>query len=76
MNRKKGFANFLDFEKIFEHKVGTSGSPKGAVSRDFLSYFLFRALKPSGPLINRLNRFYLKIRFHEDIREISVSLQC
>ena len=38
---------------------------KGAVSRDVLPFFLFHEKKPSGPLINRLKWFCLKIRFHE-----------
>ena len=42
---------------------------KGAVSRDFLAFFLFHELKPSGPLKNRLKWFCFKIRFCEDIRE-------
>ena len=41
---------------------------KGGVSRDFLPQFFFHKLNPSRPLINRLERFFLKIRFREDIR--------
>ena len=48
---------------------------KGAVSL-FYVIFLFHESKPSGPLRNRLKCFFLKIRFHEDIHEISGSVQC
>ena len=41
---------------------------KGAVSRDFQPLFFFHESNPSGPLINRLKWFFLKIRFREDIR--------
>ena len=48
---------------------------KGAVSRDFLSFFLFHESKPSGPGIYRLKWFCLEIRFREDICEICDSAQ-
>ena len=41
----------------------------------FFVIFLFHESKPSGPLINRLKWFCLKIRFRKDIREISDSAQ-
>ena len=47
----------------------------GSVTR-FLFIFLFYELKPSGPLMNRLKWFCLKIRFREDVREIRDSVQC
>ena len=40
---------------------------KGAVSRDFRPIF-FHKSNPSGPLINKLKWFFLKIRFRKDIR--------
>ena len=40
---------------------------KEAVSRDFRPLF-FHELNPSGPLMIRLNWFFLKIRFHKDIQ--------
>ena len=45
------------------HQSGASG----AVSRDFLEFFLFHESKPSGPLINRLKWFCLKVCFHGEI---------
>ena len=42
---------------------------KGVVSQDFLAIFLFHESKQSGPLINRLKWFFLKVRFCRDIRE-------
>ena len=45
----------------------------GRVTRFF--YFVFHESKPSGPLINMLIGFLLKIRFHGYIREISDSAQ-
>ena len=39
----------------------------------FVGIFLFYESNPSGPLINWLKCFYLKICFHGDIREISDS---
>ena len=38
---------------------------QGAVSRDFLPLFFFHESNPSGPLINRLKYFFLKIRFRQ-----------
>ena len=38
---------------------------KGEVSRDFLPLFFFHESNPSGPLINRLKWFFLKIRLCE-----------
>ena len=38
-------------------------------------HFLFHELNPSGPLINRLKWFFLKIRFSQDTREKFVSAQ-
>ena len=38
---------------------------KRTVSRDFLAFFLFHESNPSGPLINRLKCFCLKIVFVE-----------
>ena len=52
---------------IREHLIYQHSQLKGAVSRDFLPLFFHESL-PSGPLINRLKQFFLKIRFHEDIR--------
>ena len=40
---------------------------RGSVTRFSTSIF-FHQSNPSGPLINRLNWFFLKIRFGEDIR--------
>ena len=40
---------------------------KGGVSRDFRPQFFFHKSNPSGPLINRLKWFFIKIRFREDI---------
>ena len=37
----------------------------------FVGIFLFYESNPSGPLINWLKCFYLKICFHGDIHEIS-----
>ena len=48
---------------------------RGSVTRIFV-IFLFHESKPSGTLINRLKWFSVKIRFCEDIREISDSAQC
>ena len=39
--------------------------------QEIFCHFLFHESKPSGPLINKLNWFCLKIRFCEDIRKIS-----
>ena len=47
---------------------------KVEVSQDFW-HFLFHESNPSGPLINRLKWFSLKISFRGDIREISDSMQ-
>ena len=50
---------------------------KGAVSRDFLPFFLFHESKPSGPLTNRLKWFCLKIRFRGDsLRFFVTCLKC
>ena len=49
---------------------------KGAVPLDFLAFFLFHESMPSGPLINRLKWFCLKVRFHGDIHEKFDTTQC
>ena len=59
-------------EKINFANIGSN--LKWAVSRDF--FFFFYELTPSGPLMNRLKWFCLKIRFREDVREIRDSVQC
>ena len=45
---------------------------KGAVSRDFLPQFFYES-KPSGPLINKLKWFYLKVCFRGDICRLCTS---
>ena len=44
-----------------------------AVSRDLLAFF--HKSNPSGPLVNMLKWFLIKIHFRGDIREISNSAQ-
>ena len=40
---------------------------KGSVSRDFRPLFLSNDSNPSGPLMNRVNYFRIRFRFHRDI---------
>ena len=42
---------------------------------EIFCHILFHESKPSGPWINRLKWFCLKVRFRKDIREISDSAQ-
>ena len=49
---------------------------KGQCHEIFVIYFLFHESKPSGPLINMLKWFCLKIQFCKDICEISDSAPC
>ena len=54
---------------------GDECSLKGQCHEIFV-IFLFHESKPSGPLINRLKWFCLKIRVREDIRKIGDSALC
>ena len=42
---------------------------KGQCHEIFSHFYLFIESKPSGPLINRINWFCLKVCFHGDTRE-------
>ena len=57
----------MEVENLVTHSL-----KRGSVTR----FFLFHESKPSGPLINRLNWFCLKVHFRGDICEKFDSAQC